>query len=148
MDINIDDWKLIKSGNIEAEFEGFNDEMIFEFSDGTVYIQSTYKYKYHYAYHPIAKIYTNGNLQIIVPEGMDDFAEVIMTSSIKSKIISDFNGWSGDTLFELQNGQIWRQSQYQYKYFYAYRPDVLIIKSGNYHIMRVNGKQIRVIRVK
>src|SRR5688572_14166782 len=32
--------------------------------------------------------------------------------TIQSVIVSDFKGWAGNTLFELQNGQIWKQSQY------------------------------------
>ena len=43
---------------------------------------------------------------IIVVDGLDDYAEITETTSIKSKIVNDFNGWSGDTIFELQNGQI------------------------------------------
>lgn len=148
MNIDLSNWKLIKSGQIEDEFEGFDDEMTFELTDGSIYYQSVYKYHYHYAYRPTVKIYSNGASQIIVPDGMNDYVEVQQTSAIKSIIISDFNGWSGDTIFELQNGQIWKQDKYQYKYFYAYRPDVLIVKVSGHHIMTVKGKSIRVKRIK
>jgi len=122
--------------------------MTFELTDGTVYYQSTYKYSYHYAYRPTIKIYSNGYTHIIVPDGMDDYAEIQKTTAIKSKIVSDFNGWSGDTIFELQNGQIWKQDKYQYKYFYAYRRNAIIVKVGSHYVMTVKGKSIRVKHVK
>ncbi|HAA01338.1 MAG TPA: hypothetical protein DIS90_14860 [Cytophagales bacterium] len=67
---------------------------------------------------------------------------------MKSKIISDFKGWTGDTIFEFQNGQIWKQAKYEYKYFYAYRPDAMVAKIGSYYIMTVKGKSIRVTKIK
>ncbi|MFH6937068.1 hypothetical protein [Flavobacterium sp. FlaQc-30] len=148
MDIDLTKWKLVKTGQIEDEFEGFDEEMIFELTDGTVYYQSAYKYRYHYAYRPTVKIYSDGYTKIIVPNGMNDYAKIQETTAIKSKIINDFKGWSGDTIFELQNGQIWKQDKHKYKYFYSYRPNAIIIKTGSHYIMTVKGKSIRVKRIK
>ena len=103
---DLSNWTLVKNGQLEDDFEGFDDEMIFELTDGSIYYQSTYKYNYSYAYRPNVKIYSNGATMIIVVDGLDDYAEITETTSIKSKIVNDFNGWSGDTIFELQNGQI------------------------------------------
>lgn len=47
---------------------------------------------------------------------------------VQSRINGTFNGWDGDTIFELENGQIWKQRDYAYMYHYAYRPKVTIIK--------------------
>lgn len=148
MNIDLSKWTLIKSGQLEDEFEGFDDQMIFELTDGTVYYQSTYKYNYCYSYRPLVKIYSNGLTKIIVVNGLDDFVEIEETNAIKSKILSDFKGWTGDTIFELQNGQIWKQAQYEYKYFYAYRPDAMVVKIGSHYVMTVNGKSIRVTKIK
>lgn len=148
MNIDLSKWKLLKVGQIEDEFEGFDDEMVFELTDGTVYYQSAYKYNYFYSYRPTVKVYSDGYSKIIVPDGMRDYAEVEETTAIRSKIINDFNGWSGDTIFELQNGQIWKQDKYQYKYLYAYRPDVTIVKVGSSFIMNVKGKSIKVKKIK
>lgn len=148
MNLDLTKWKLIKSGQIEADFEGFDNDMIFELTDGTVYFQSSYKYIYHYTYRPYVKIYSDGYTTLIVPDGMNDYAEVKKTTAIKSKIINDFKGWKGDTIFELQNGQIWKQDKYEYKYFYSHRPDAIIVKVGSHHIMTVKGKSIRVKRIK
>jgi hypothetical protein len=46
--------------------------------------------------------------------------------AIETTIASDFNGWDGETIFKLDNGQIWEQAEYDYTYSYSYRPDVTI----------------------
>jgi len=148
MDIDLAKWTLVKDGQIEDDFEGFDDEAIFELTDGTFYYQSAYKYHYFYGYRPSVRIYSHGMSQIIVPDGMDDYVEIQQTTASKSRIISDFKGWSGDTLFQFENGQTWKQAKYQYKYFYAYRPEVKVVKIGTHHIMTVKGKGIRVERIK
>ncbi|MGI4873018.1 MAG: hypothetical protein ACRYFX_17795 [Janthinobacterium lividum] len=148
MNIDLSKWNLLKAGQIEDEFEGFDDEMVFELTDGTVYYQSVYKYNYFYSYRPTVKIYSNGYSKIIVPDGMNDYAEIEETTAVRSKIVNDFSGWSGDTIFELQNGQIWKQDKYQYKYLYAHRPDATIVKVGNNFFMNVKGKIIRVKKIK
>lgn len=148
MNIDLSNWNLVKRGQLEGDFEGFDDEMIFELTDGSVYYQSSYKYNYSFSYRPNVKIYSNGYSKIIVVDGLDDYAEITETSAIRSKIVSEFTGWSGDTIFELQNGQIWKQDKYKYKYFYAYRPTALIVKVGSHQVMTVKGKSIRVKRIK
>ena len=49
--------------------------------------------------------------------------------AIESQIGGEFEGWDGDTVFVLTNGQVWQQSRYAYTYHYAYRPEVLIYPS-------------------
>jgi hypothetical protein len=58
---------------------------------------------------------------------------------IESKVNGAFNGWDGETVLKLMNGQIWKQSAYHYEYHYAYMPDVLIYKSGTRYKMLVDG---------
>ncbi|OBC03361.1 hypothetical protein A5784_14075 [Mycobacterium sp. 852013-50091_SCH5140682] len=41
-------------------------------------------------------------------------------------INGSWTGWNGNTIVELTDGSIWRQSQYHYEYRYAYRPKVTI----------------------
>jgi hypothetical protein len=45
-------------------------------------------------------------------QSSDSFGQVSedQTSEITSRIIGKFDGWTGDTLFRLENGQVWRQS--------------------------------------
>lgn len=69
---------------------------------------------------------------------------------IESHISGEFEGWDGETVFVLDNGQIWQQSSYAYHYHYAYHPKVLIYKSGAGWKMRVHGvnQEISVVRLK
>ena len=69
---------------------------------------------------------------------------------IESQIDGAFNGWDGETVFKLTNGQIWQQSSYAYTYHYAYRPDVMIYRSGGGYKMKVDDvdDEISVQRLK
>lgn len=69
---------------------------------------------------------------------------------IETCIDDEFEGWDGDTIFKLCNGQIWQQEEYAYTYHYAYRPDVLIVKTATGYKMKVEGvsDSIRVKRLK
>ena len=71
-------------------------------------------------------------------------------SVIESRIDGTFEGWDGETIFKLMNGQIWQQAEYSYMYHYAYSPDVTIYESGGSYVMEVEGvgDTIRVKRIK
>lgn len=58
---------------------------------------------------------------------------------IKSRIKGQFEGWDGDTIVELDNGQIWKQTQWRYRYRYKYRPKVLLYRDGYRWYMQVEG---------
>ena len=60
-------------------------------------------------------------------------------STIESEVDGEFEGWEGETIVKLTNGQIWQQSEYHYHYHYAYRPKVLIYRSGTIYKMKVDG---------
>ena len=59
------------------------------------------------------------------------------TNVIESYIDGTFEGWDGETIFKLVNGQIWQQAAYSYTYHYAYRPEVLIMKTAGGYKMKV-----------
>ncbi len=69
---------------------------------------------------------------------------------IETQIEGEFEGWDGDTIWKMTNGQIWKQAAYAYHYHYAYRPKVLIYQSGVTHKMKVDGvsQEVTVERVK
>ena len=71
-------------------------------------------------------------------------------SVIESKVDGSFEGWDGETIVKLANGQIWQQTEYHYRYHYAFMPEVLIFKSGGVYKMKVKGieKAVRVKRLK
>lgn len=58
---------------------------------------------------------------------------------IETQIDGAFEGWEGETIVKLMNGQIWQQTEYHYHYHYAFMPDVLIYSSGGGYKMKVEG---------
>jgi hypothetical protein len=141
--------KLVVDSRIDDDFEGFDDEMLFALANGQYWIQEEYKYWYHYSYMPRVKIYAYKGSYYIIIDGQTETVRVsLITDVIEATIVNDFNGWSGDTLFELDNGQIWKQSEYAYRYQYSYRPKAIIYSvSGGYKI-QVEGEAVGVIRLK
>ena len=142
-------YEVIKSSKIEGEFEGFDDEVLFQLTDGTCWIQDEYKYWYHYSYCPSVNILRkNGKLYIQVV-GQNVVVPIRQIDNvIKSRINGEFSGWEGETSYELTNGQVWQQSQYKYKYKYAHCPNVLVYSSGGGYVMQVAGTLAKVRRVK
>lgn len=44
----------------------------------------------------------------------------------KSQIDGEFNGFEGESIYKLVNGQIWQQDEYYYEYSFDYMPNVYI----------------------
>ena len=135
---------------IDGAFEGWSGETVFELCNGQVWAQTSYAYTYHYAYRPdVTLVQTSGGWVMSV-EGITDTISVTQVAFVRSCISGAFDGWSGDTVFALCNGQVWQQAEYKYHYHYAYRPDVLIyaLPGGGYR-MTVEGvsRTIRVVRL-
>jgi hypothetical protein len=70
--------------------------------------------------------------------------------AIETTIAGEFEGWSGETIFKLDNGQIWEQAEYDYMYSYQYRPDVTIYLTRSGCRMKIEGEEetILVRRIK
>ena len=83
----------------------------------------------------------------------DNFGKVIESEAneINSRIIGQFNGWDGDTKFNLENGQIWQQSGNGILKVSMNNPKVTIAKGmfGGF-ILSVEGynSKVKVKRVK
>ena len=69
---------------------------------------------------------------------------------IQSKIVGPFTGYTGRTVFTLENGQRWAQSQRDSAYFAKIdSPPVIIIKAGfGYRMYIAGGGDIRVTLVR
>lgn len=69
---------------------------------------------------------------------------------IETYIDGTFEGWDGETIFKMDNGQIWQQSSYAYIYHYAYHPKVPIYRTGSGYKIKVDGVSdtISVTRIK
>lgn len=64
---------------------------------------------------------------------------VAASSTIETRIDGDFEGWEGETVVKLMNGQIWIQTEYYYHYHYAYAPSVIVFQSNGRWKMIVDG---------
>lgn len=133
-------YKVIRESRIDGDFEGFDDEVLFKLEDGSYWIQDEYMYSYHYSFRPVANIIeSNGRLYINIDGQTQAVPVRQITDVIESQIDGDFNGWEGETIYRLTNGQAWRQSSYSYEYTYSYMPEVRIYNTGHGYKMQVEG---------
>lgn len=56
-----------------------------------------------------------------------------------SRIDGNFDGWVGETIFKLENGQIWQQISYDIMSHKAFHPKVLIYPDDLGYYMKVEG---------
>lgn len=133
---------------INGEFKGWDGETIFKLQNGQIWQQSSYAYMYQYAYNPEVLIYEYRGSFIMKVEDAEETIEVKLVNQnssksagnlIESHIDGEFTGWEGETIFKLQNGQIWQQASYAYTYHYAYNPKVTIYKVSGGYEMEVDG---------
>ncbi len=61
------------------------------------------------------------------------------SGTIESQIDGEFEGFEGETIIKLMNGQIWQQTEYWYHYHYSYMPKVIIFRSGGGYKIKVDG---------
>ena len=142
-------YEVVKTAKIYGSFEGFNDEVLFKLVDGTYLIQDQYKYWYHYAYSPQVNLLRSGGQLYLQVVGQTETVPVRQINDVlESQIDGDFEGWEGETAYQLTNGQVWKQATYSYEYVYAYMPEVLIYRASGGHKIQVEGTSIEVTRVK
>jgi hypothetical protein len=90
--------------------------------------------------------------------GEDDFGIESMEGSIakdvdriESRYAGPFEGWDGDTIFELENGQVWQQSQSGRLVYRAENPKIVIKRGmlGGYYLSVDDvNRRVRVKRIK
>jgi len=142
---------------IDGEFEGWDGDSVFQLTNGQIWQQDEYDYTYHYSYRPQVTIFSVRSGCEMHVDGLGDTIRVRQlvpmfsgcSPAIESRIDGQFDGWEGDTIFQLANGQIWQQTQYAYKYRYKYRPTVTIFSASGGCTMQVDGvdRTIRVQRI-
>jgi len=133
---------------------------IFKLADGSLW-EVKYEYEYLYEYYPNViicpskgKLLVSGKtlnvVQIAPGRSPSQPRSAPAADVIESRIDGEFSGWKGETIFKLENGQIWQQANYAYMYTYKYRPRVLIFRTHRGYEMQVEGvhNRIRVIRIR
>lgn len=85
--------------------------------------------------------------------GLENQAAVKGVKKMSSRIINDFDGWNGRTVFRLENGQVWVQKDVNSTLSWrgSSHPIATIKrKSFNSYLLKVEGanKSVRVKRVK
>jgi hypothetical protein len=95
--------------------------------------------------------YTAEDSQVIYQEN-EEVIQAVEEQEILSAILPPFNGWWGDTIFKLENGQVWQQRQGgNYPYHGDPKPQVKITKNfmGFFRMELVaKGKVVQVKRLK
>lgn len=125
-----------------------NDGEIFRLDDGTIW-QIKYAQLYFYAYYPNVvicpsrdKLIVKGkslNIELLSSTPANGVSSGKLPALIESRIDGRFEGWSGETIFRLENGQIWQQASYASTHSRKYRPKVVIVRTGAGYEMQVEG---------
>ncbi len=140
------DWVLIDNtslydGTGNSTISGtISEGYVFKTISGQYYVANPLTFQLVFTFLPKAKIYQKGSYFMLI---IEDFEDPVFCrepeSVIQSRISGDFNGWEGDTIFKLSNGQVWQQSSYSYWYAYLYSPEVLIYKLNGRWILKVES---------
>jgi hypothetical protein len=140
---------IVLTAQTKRAFRGFKRDMLFNLTNGTHWLQAEYKYWYHYAYRPQVEIVRDGGGLYLRLAGRDEAVLVRQLSRVFEGQLADaFEGWLGESEYELTNGQVWRQRAYKYEYKYVYRPHVVIYPGPSGTVMDVEGSRAVVERVR
>ena len=87
------------------------------------------------------------------PEPLSQSARMPLISgnAFEGQIDGTYEGWTGDTIYRLTNGQVWRQSGVLYRYHYAFSPRVLVYRTvggSRMHVFGDNGQDATVEQLK
>ena len=161
------DWKLYEETYVKGSISGsIKKDTIIKMKSGSIYqVYERIRMRVRER-NPDALILRDGKYYKLIIDGFDEPLVCIQLvgprKSNRSKsteaspdvintyIYGDFEGWEGETIFRLDNGQIWQQSSYAYMYQYAYHPEVMLINISGSWKMKVEGvdEMIDVIRLK
>jgi hypothetical protein len=73
-------------------------------------------------------------------EAVEEEVRKFEEEGLRTRIVGEFNGWSGDTLFRLENGQVWKQRLPGQWHYRAHAPEVELRKNFmGYWMLHVLG---------
>jgi hypothetical protein len=88
---------------------------------------------------PDVVVLKSGNLYRLIIDGFDDPIVCTKLVVIESRLDGESEGFEGETVFRLRNGQVWLQTDGYYRYRYRYSPEVLIYREGSGYKLSLEG---------
>jgi hypothetical protein len=142
----------VVQSQIDGIFEGWTGETIVKLTDGQFWQQNDFiNIDCCYSLNkPKVFITLSGGAYKMLVEGTQKTVSVIQLNGvIESQVDGDFNGWDGDTIVNLINGQVWKQNDSIIRAAALNDPKVIIYESGSGHQMKVDriDKLVRVIQL-
>ena len=130
----------ITRSKIANDFRGCNGDSIYRLVNGQIWQQTQYRYEYHYAYRPEARIVEEGGRYLLYVDGLSAPVAVRRVNAVEDGVItSEFDGFSKDAVFTFQSGHSWVPAEYKYVYHYAHRPHATVIDGKNGLELTVEG---------
>ncbi len=145
-------WKFVEETSLVGTISGtISNGYVFKTIGGQYYIVNDFSLQIIVTVVPdVTILKKDTDYKLII----DDFDEPVickkLTEIIETQIDGEFEGWEGETIFKMFNGQTWQQISAEYYYHYAYMPQVLIYEYGKAWHMKVEAvdETIQVIQLK
>ena len=155
-----EEWEIFEETNLKGSISGtVRRGRIFKTMSGSIYEVTGLTLQLVLLLQPEVTVLRNDDIYKLIVKGFDEplLCKCLNCSSakrntaprnepttqdqavIESQIDGDFEGWEGETIVKLMNGQIWQQSEYYYHYHYSFMPKVVIFKSGSGYKIKVDG---------
>lgn len=107
--------------------------------DGVYYRMVRYDAEFGYVRAPDATTYPDVDVDSMASARRSRAAPVAGSHDIESRIKGRFEGWTGKTLFLLENGQIWQQTDGRVQRAFGSSPRVTLRRRAGGHEMSVEG---------
>ena len=135
------EWRLVDETTLKGNIRGsVSQGYIFKVSSREYYIINEKVNERVQLRNPEVKIFQNASeFKLFV----DGFQRPILcrkvSNVIESQIEGDFNGWDGETIYKLSNGQTWQQSSFAFLRQNLTSPNVYIYTYNGKYKMTVEG---------
>jgi uncharacterized membrane protein len=125
--------------SIKGEFNGWNNETIVKLNDGTYWMQAERERERCRERNPDIMLYKKGYSYYMIVKGCNKKGIQVKQISdvIEAEIVNDFDGFSSGNFYELNNGQVWKQTDMTMEIYVRVRPEVLIYKVGSRYKMKL-----------
>ena len=120
-----------------------NSGEVFLLDDSSVW-EVMHEYEYLYEYYPVITACPDSNFIVIGEKRLSAMpiagGNGATANVIETNVDGDWNGWSGDTIVRLMNGQVWEQVGLALSLSLGLGNDVLIYERSGMHYMMVDGE--------